>query len=274
MNDPRRLLEGDGNAFEKALLRSAAADEPETRAGLRTLAALGLSAGVAASTTAIATATATAAVTKIGTKGALAAVAQTLVSHTAVVSVAKWAGIFVIGSMGTWGVATSVSDTEPESIGATEPLRPATQQVVSLAQVVRPAPRPISLTDPAEVGRPTEAVANAEDNGPTVPRATFEPAPARQGAKTNELALELAALDSAYRAMRADQPQQALRALAAYQRRFPAGTLRPEARVLRIQALARAGDRVRAQAMTRQFLRQRPSSPYTQRLQSVVKPGF
>jgi TolA-binding protein len=85
------------------------------------------------------------------------------------------------------------------------------------------------------------------------------------------LAAEVAAIDHAARAVADRDPPRALAALDAYQKAFPTGVLRPEATVLRVQALVQQGDSARAAAIARTFLAQNPHSPHAARLRALVE---
>jgi outer membrane protein assembly factor BamD (BamD/ComL family) len=55
-----------------------------------------------------------------------------------------------------------------------------------------------------------------------------------------------------------------------YARGFPHGALAPEASVLRIEALVAAGDRTAAMRAAQSFLQANPTSPYAQRIESLL----
>ena len=55
-----------------------------------------------------------------------------------------------------------------------------------------------------------------------------------------------------------------------YRARFPMGVMEEEARVLEIEALARAGQSARARELGGQFLASRPASPLAERVRRVV----
>jgi hypothetical protein len=55
-----------------------------------------------------------------------------------------------------------------------------------------------------------------------------------------------------------------------YEGSFPAGRLATEASVLRIEALARAGDRAGVAAAGKAFLTSHPNGPYATRVRSLM----
>jgi hypothetical protein len=85
-------------------------------------------------------------------------------------------------------------------------------------------------------------------------------------------AAELVLLDRARSAIAAGNPGGGLVVLDEYAAEFPRGVMAPEASVLRIEALAAAGDHARAKRVAIDFLGANPSSPYAARIESVVGP--
>jgi outer membrane protein assembly factor BamD (BamD/ComL family) len=66
-----------------------------------------------------------------------------------------------------------------------------------------------------------------------------------------------------------DRPR-ALELLERFETQFPEGVLRPEAAILRIEALVASGDRPAAARAARAFLAANPSSPYAPRIQRLL----
>jgi hypothetical protein len=91
------------------------------------------------------------------------------------------------------------------------------------------------------------------------PPAIHAPAPARGSAPANSaLSAELAALDAIRSTLANNDPSGALSFLAAYFRTFPRGRLHPEAEVLRMEALSRAGQSDLAKRYAQEFLKRHP----------------
>jgi TolA-binding protein len=97
------------------------------------------------------------------------------------------------------------------------------------------------------------------------------PRSAESGASVaSALPVELATLDRARGAMGAGELTRALAILDAYAARFPRGAMAPEAAVLRVEALVKAGDRPGAKRFANAFLASAPRSPYAMRIQSLL----
>jgi outer membrane protein assembly factor BamD (BamD/ComL family) len=77
-------------------------------------------------------------------------------------------------------------------------------------------------------------------------------------------------LDQARSAMATGDPARALSTLDEYARGFPHGALAPEASVLRVEALVAAGDRPAAMRAAQSLLKANPTSPYAQRIESLL----
>jgi hypothetical protein len=75
-------------------------------------------------------------------------------------------------------------------------------------------------------------------------------------------------LDDARAALAGRAPEKALRLLANYDARFPQGTLRQEATVLRVSALKGTGKQSQAAQLTDKFLEESPNSAHKSRLQA------
>jgi outer membrane protein assembly factor BamD (BamD/ComL family) len=86
----------------------------------------------------------------------------------------------------------------------------------------------------------------------------------------DDISEQIRMLDAAKRALRRGDPARALRELNSYQQRFPAGGLAQEATVLRIRALAQAGDRETAARMARRFAARHPRSPHVECLTHLL----
>ena len=70
--------------------------------------------------------------------------------------------------------------------------------------------------------------------------------------------------------MNAGELSRALSILDTYIDRFPRGSMAPEAAVLRIETLLKAGDRNAATRFANAFLAVAPHSPYAARVQSLL----
>jgi hypothetical protein len=124
--------------------------------------------------------------------------------------------------------------------------------------VDRPAVPPAANTAPAVV----EAVAPPVVAPPVV-------AEKRREAE-DDLGPQLALIDGARAALAQGNARDALARLKEYESRYPAGALGLEASALRVEALLRAGDRSRGQALGEKFVSQHPNGPYTARIRTLL----
>jgi hypothetical protein len=173
----------------------------------------------------------------------------------------KAAAASPIAKIATVGlVATGASFLAYQAFSASEPV-PST---VSTAQVTAPAPpRPVATPEAVKPAPPVEAVAEEGSAEPAIqaPAITNAPAPVRSNPGSSDaLSAELARLDGARKKLAAGQATGALEALDAYGREFPRGSLRLEASVLRIEALAKAGRTTEARDRAKRFLAAHPNS--------------
>jgi outer membrane protein assembly factor BamD (BamD/ComL family) len=81
---------------------------------------------------------------------------------------------------------------------------------------------------------------------------------------------EIDLLNAARVALSAGDRPRALELLEGFETQFPEGVLRPEAAILRLDALVASGDRPAAARVARAFLAANPSSPYAPRIQRLM----
>ena len=84
---------------------------------------------------------------------------------------------------------------------------------------------------------------------------------------------ELAMLEAARSALASGAADRALQLLTRHDRRYPHGSFRPEATVLRVEALARSGDTEAARALATRFLADHPDSPLAERVGRLAGVG-
>jgi hypothetical protein len=239
MNEPRRLREECESPLERALLEAGASYRSSLGTRERTLAALGLAGSAALSAAAIGTATST--FSKLGWAKALTVVSA--VSAVTAVPVGYYA----------W-------QRSQESAAA--------QVVVSAPKAAAPVPQS-RVARRAEPALPSahlmvEPIASAAPvNAPSVraPKAS---------ASSADLTAELAAIEKARSALSAGDASGALSQLDAYARSYPRGRLALEAEVLRIDALARSGQRDAAKKRAEQFVRRHPNSVLNARVRGYI----
>lgn len=90
-------------------------------------------------------------------------------------------------------------------------------------------------------------------------------------AATPTFAEELALASEARSALEAGDVASCLRAVERYDQRFRSGTFAQEIDVIRIEALAKSGQRARAHALAERFLAVNARSPYADRVRSVLE---
>jgi hypothetical protein len=268
-----RLRDEEGTEVERLLLGSATGDAPKPGTRAAALAALGL-AGAAAGTAGTAHAASAALVGSTGGKTAGSAAGFTLAKWLLVGAVAgatTTSGLVVATTPGVFG-----RDTGAEALA---PARPASPRATA---VVTP-PKAQALAEDGERAEPRAEQESHSPASPSTPRTrTYsddEPgtdrAPAPQGtafpiASADTVAEEVAALDKARAALAAGDGSTALARLDAYERRYPRGTLAPEAAVLRVRALVKLGRSREARSAVEAFVRAHPGSPQASRLRSLV----
>ncbi len=227
--DPGAMTSGD---LGRAMLRAGASEKPSPDTVRRTLGAVGAG----------------------GSGGPAPAIAgagtRWLVRWGAGVGLCALVGaaIWVATRSSRPGRATPAAITAPAP-----PLAPA--------RPLESAPTPAPSTGPV----PPPSAAPITASAPPPPRAV-PAAPAIDTA--SGLAEEVAAIDAARATLDRGDAAGSLGQLDAYQRRFPRGTLRQEAAVMRIDALLRAGDRRAARALADRLLAAGPG-PYAERIRSL-----
>jgi hypothetical protein len=236
---PGRLLESDATDFERRVLEAALQQKPSKASTARMAAALGVSA------TAIGTAT---------TAKALAAGAAASKGTAAGASVVwPWmsagVAVLVVG-----GVVVGTRSGEPARVPhAAPPAVTAPKDPVPARQLPAPPPAPADTPAPSPAG---PAIAAA-------PRA-------RAVAAAGDLADQVALIDSARAAVSGGAGARALEILRRYQERYPAGSFRPEAAAIKIEALMKLGRESEARALAERFVAEHRGSLLARRVAEVA----
>jgi TolA-binding protein len=233
MTELRRLREETDSGLERALLEAGTAyrSSPSTRA--RTLAALGVAGSVALST------------------GAAGGAFSSLLAKMGWTKLAISAA-FVAGALPVGYYAWHRYHVPPPTLPA-EAIVPAAVEASLSAQPAEPTP---------------VQAATAE---PPAPDTSSVPRPAKTDAKPGvALAAELGALDAVRSALAQGDPGGALSLLDAYAKDYPRGRLELEAEVLRIDALARAGQTDLAKKRAETFLKRYPKSVLASRVRGYL----
>lgn len=255
MSDPERLLTASDNEIERLLLRSGRAQAPQDsrhRALVAATAALGAS-GLVAST-----ATAGGAAVKTGSVLSL-----------------KWLTFFGVTGLGAMTAAVAVSEHGLSSQHSHR-LEDLTSTVATAAKPAYiPHAPPTATAQPPAPPDDTAAAASAPPAvqamagpSPSTARTSIPTTPAASG--ESSVHAELGTLEQARRALAAGEPARALSLLDAYSASYPRGSMGPEATVLRVEALVRAGDPSAAARLGNAFLASNPQSPYAGRVRALL----
>lgn len=266
--EPTRLMDGDGDGFERELLEAARRDRPPAGALLRGAAVLGLAAS-SASITATTAGTASAA-SAAGAKASGAVIGSA--------SLAKWLGIGAAVGLVTTSGARIVSD--PEILTALTHRNATAKSAPPAAGARRMAVAPVVATPPREAieATATDPVANEAPLAQTPSKVRSAPVPvepteshASKAAASPSLAAEVSALERARRSLLAHRPNEVFRALDEYSAARQTSVLEAEAELLRIEALLQAGQRSRAVNAARKALARTPNGPHAVRLREIAE---
>ena len=241
MNEPRRLRDEAESPVELLLLEAGVAYRSSADARAKTLAALGLVGSAAVSA------------------GAISAASSSLVTKVGI----GWSKLLLISSIGaglvapvgylTWNRLHSGRE-ETAKVVAAPPSTPPAAVVAHPPPVVEAPPTGVSFDElPAPVVKPEAVKPEAKASSPA-----------------GDLAAELAALDVARAELAAGDANGALAKLDDYSRLYPRGRLVLEAEVLRIDALAKSGQRDIAKKRAEAFLRRHPNSVLASRVRAFL----
>jgi hypothetical protein len=234
MNDPPRLRDENPSGLERELLTAGSSYRSSSAARQKTLAALGL----------------------VGTAAASASVAAASTSMFPS-SVVQKVGLLKLLALSGIGVAVLT----PVGFLAWQELVP--RPVVSVPAVKLPEARPLEHTAVTEAPEPADpAPAPVVD----IPQPKADARSAASGALTAELGV----LDVARSKLAAGDARGALGVLDDYTRTYPRGRLNLEAEVLRIDALAKAGETGAAKKRAEAFLKRYPKSVLASRVRRYL----
>jgi hypothetical protein len=261
MNDPERLSTASDSEVERLLLGASRVRAPpgsKERAMFAVSGALGASGAVG---------------------GGAAAGKGTAIGLAKAGSLAslKWVGILGLAAIGTVGGAVVLHEVResppptavemgPESASGTRPVRGARSNSNRTPETGGEwTPVPIDPLTLAPLASAEVAVA------PSAPAPMLAVAIADAGAfAASALPAELALLEQARSAVAGGDPARSLSVLDRYAERFPQGSMMPEAMMIRIEALLKAGDRSAATRSAAAFLASDPGSPYAARVRSLL----
>ena len=228
---PERLLESDATTFERRVLGAALRKQPSQAASARMAKALGVTVAAVGTATAASTVAAGTAATK-----ATAAVATTT-------SLWPWVSAGVIGLVVAGAVVGTragrhANEPHPVAPAVTAPLPPVAPPVADV--VAEPPPRMVA---PTQRSRAVTA---------------------------SDLRDQVAFIDSARTAMSTGGSRRALETLRRYLDRYPAGSFRPEAIALEVEALMKLGREAEARALAERFVAEHRGSLLARRVADVA----
>lgn len=246
---------GESDPLVRAILRAGQRDRAPRGSEARMLAVLGVGGGMLGGGLVAATLRVAA---RLGAKGL---VATALVSGAAV-----GIGAWVYASSAPSGIAATpavVTSTPAISMTASTAPTPSTPVTTTTTPETLPTTRVEDLPKASASGAVGDSAkasaANAANAKPVDPEAS--------------LAREVALVEAARSALARGDAGAALRSLDAHDREMPSGALMPEARVLRIEALVKAGgegNTARANALGDAFLAASPGGAQARRVKTVL----
>lgn len=282
MREPRRLLDGEADGVELALLRSAIRDAPGRKARRRTAAALGIAAGASGASATAAAAELAAA----GTAGGGAAVGTTA-GWAGIGVFVRWIGIAAVGGGAVLGAVDQVLDSGaaasgPAAIEAAASPVEGTGPTNGVAATGPASPLGTEASRGSEEGERVVSSAEGSDRAGSARSSASEASDGERARRRADdpcltpdecdagLGAEVRALDNARAALRDGRPEAALRALSRYQARFPSGSLGPEADVVRIEALLAMGRTTEAHSLAERYLDHHGDSPAARHVRSLI----
>jgi hypothetical protein len=248
--------------FELELIRSAQADAPAPGAKLKLLAMVSSGAAVAG-----AAGVAHAAAVTVGGKAVTTGSAATTAAATqsvALGSVGKAATLSLVKWLGAGALAGTVL-----SAGATAVMPNRSARIEArTAAAVRPAPTGAQHAARTPALAPVDVPPPQLDETSEHVEAALPAASA--GVPKPDVVNELKLLDDARKAVASGDARAALVALDARDAKHGAGTLGPEAEVLRVEALVASGQKQAAAARAQRFLSRHAGSPHAGRVRTLL----
>jgi hypothetical protein len=235
MTEPRRLLD-TATGLDRRILESVVDDEPSPARRRRVVAAIGAA--------------------SVGVGSAAAAL-------KVVEAAARWKIVVGIATMAGVGVG-AVAALQASRASAPPIVTAASTLVVPSASAFAP----VAAADPVSLPVPPQTSASApvaKKPARALPTATSSTPPV---APSISIAGEIALIDRVRSSLAAGSPQSALATLDEYDIECRSGALSLEAAVLRVEALAAAGDTEGAATRAKRFLVEHPRSAYEARVRA------
>jgi hypothetical protein len=235
IDQPERLLASDATDFERRMLEAALQKKPSAKASARMATALGVTAATVG--------TATAATTL-----AAGAAASNTTAAAGATAVWPWVSIGVLGLVVAGAVVGTRAGRHSQEPRAVSP---------AVTAPVLPAPTPNAATEaPAVVTESPPHAAASQRN--------------RVATGTPDLGDQVAFIDSARAAISTGAGRRALEILRRYQDKYPAGSFRPEASALKVEALMKLGREAEARALAQRFIAENRGSLLARRVADVA----
>lgn len=258
MNSTRPLAK-TGNDVERLLLAAGAGERPDAESVRKAARGLGLVPRAALVAAALGVAFRASRWTSFATWSSVS-----LVGVAGIALVARAEHATPRAAVSAAQVAATAQHAVPATTGAA-PSSPSAVEEVVLPRMSDPAPA-VRAADPARPVVPEE-----RGHAHRVAAATGGPIAPLSSAQVDRLREQAEALDSARTLLASGDATGALGQLADYNRRFAGGALREEALLLRIESLARVGDRSTASALARRFLKAYPASVHADRVAALLR---
>jgi TolA-binding protein len=137
----------------------------------------------------------------------------------------------------------------------------------------RPAPRLPAVTVPTPPPALPATNASVQATAPGTEEKPAASAPVHRraaSAPAGDLRDQIALLDNARAAIAAGSADQALELLRRYADRYPAGSFRPEAAALRIEAMVKSGRTDEARMLAERFIAEHGASPLSERVRRLA----
>jgi len=260
------------NDLEVELFALARSDVPSAEARRRALVALGVGASVV-------TAVQAAAVVKAGAVAGASVATGQVAKAAVVITAIKWAVVGAVagtvvlgGAVGVEKLTSSGFATSQTRSDNSRRSESAPRLATAPARELLPQPEP-EVQPTSDRGAPAAAPAarmNANSAAAPTPEPPAQEIGAHAADSSTSLAEEVTRIDRARNALGRGSSNGALLELGEYDRRFPAGMMRPEATVVRIEAMVESGNLEGARVLGRRFLSVNPGGGLALRVHRVI----
>jgi hypothetical protein len=280
MNE-RDDIGSSASGLEGELFRLARSEVPSADSRRRTLVALGVGATVASA----ASLTEAAATVKAGALAGASAATGHLAKAVALTTALKWAAVGAVAGTAVLGGVSGVKQLTSHSAATTFDTNHERSESAAKVENLLPSPssrvpnlQPQPLPpDPGPAIQPTnraplprEVRLSADTETAPVAEAHATEGSAGVADRASPLEEEVTRIDRARAALAGGAPTRALLELDQYDLRFPDGMMKPEATVVRIDAMAHSGNLEGAKTLGRRFLAAHPDGGLALRVHKVI----